>query len=171
MQKSNYSLTLITLLIITITLSYYHNSPNRKSKLQIAPIFSNFTLLTSHCQYAGHFFSPLPISCTMCLSLPPNDNTVFRACLCSTTPWFEYRFLTSPQLQKLSPEQGVILPGCLMVIGAVHVTRGRRAQPGVGKEPFIKVSYNLGLCCCKTLLCMFCEIISARNLSAIANIL
>lgn len=54
MQKSNYSATLITLLIVTITLSHYRNSQNRKCKLQIALIFGHFTLLIAHCQCVEH---------------------------------------------------------------------------------------------------------------------
>lgn len=54
MQKSNYSATLITLLIVTITLSHYRNSQNRKCKLQIAPILGHFTLLIAHCQCVEH---------------------------------------------------------------------------------------------------------------------
>lgn len=47
------------------------------------------------------------------------------------------------------------------------LTGRSKTQPGERKELFIKVSYNLSLCCYKTLLCMFCEIISSRNFSAI----
>lgn len=54
MQKSNYSATLITLLIVTITLSHYRNSQNRKCKFQIALIFGHFTLLIAHCQCVEH---------------------------------------------------------------------------------------------------------------------
>lgn len=93
MQKSNYSVTLITLLIITITLSYYHNSWNfRKCKLQIVPIFGNFTLLTTVSIQKTTFFSHY-LSVAQCKSLCLG---IFWTCLYSTTPWFEYSFLTSP---------------------------------------------------------------------------
>lgn len=86
MQKSNYSVTLITLLIITITLSHYHNSPNRKGKLQITPIFGNFTLFNSSLsvQKIRHVFSPFSflLHSVLHISLPQKliSHSVQHAC-------------------------------------------------------------------------------------------
>lgn len=112
MQKSNYFVTLITPLIITVTLSHYHNSPNTKRKLQIAPILGNFTLLTAHCQCREHSCPPLPFCCTAyCRFLCPRKWCyVLYSMFVSHHPmiWMQLLNISSP-FQTRSPEQCVIL--------------------------------------------------------------
>lgn len=109
MEKSNYSVSLITLLIITITLSHYHNSPNRKCKLQIAPIFDNFTLLMAHCQCTEHYIFLLHLSIMVYIFLPQVWYYILYLFVFHHPMIWMQLFNSSSEFQKLSPEQYVIL--------------------------------------------------------------
>lgn len=96
-----------------ITLSHYHNSPHRKCKLQTAPIFGNFTLFMACCwcreQVHFFFFRMTSLLHDRYFFASEADSTFCLTCV-PHHPWFPCRFLTSPQFQKRSPEQYVILP-------------------------------------------------------------
>lgn len=133
MQKSNYSSALITHLIITITLSQYHKSPNRKRQPQIAPIFGHFTLLAARCRWAEHgIFFPVTfvVAHGICLCLQSCYYILPRILLlhhCVSSLWL---FNIPSSFQKPSPEQYIILPWLLGGNGSCTCLERGTHSPG-----------------------------------------
>lgn len=128
MQKSNYPVTLITLLIITVTLSHYLNSPDRKCRLP----YWVFTLLMAHCQGREHgIVSPLPFCYSVhCVFLCLGKRATFCARACAPPPHdfsAAFEHLTVPEV---SPEPSLILAS--MLDGDVCVYLEERGEDSLG---------------------------------------